>query len=208
MAHIWHYPPSPGTRGNSFVNETGFEDFTRSHGRSPLNYPPPSLAPKVKPDKTSVIGVVYSDHSILECYNLFSGVELSMRSFFVIIGFHGLVQAIPFVANYTAAIFEQAMEHIVLPVLPHNCYLVKGNASIHNDDHLAQILAQKNITLVKLPPYSYDLNPIKMVFGLAKAYSLRHKDIDNKAVQILSAFSDVSAMAIQNFNCCSWRIQC
>ena len=28
---------------------------------------------------------VYSDHSFLECYNLFSGVELSMRSFFVII---------------------------------------------------------------------------------------------------------------------------
>ena len=28
---------------------------------------------------------VYSDHSILECYNLFSGVELSLRSFFVII---------------------------------------------------------------------------------------------------------------------------
>ena len=27
---------------------------------------------------------VYSDHSILECYNLFFGVELSMRSFFVI----------------------------------------------------------------------------------------------------------------------------
>ena len=27
---------------------------------------------------------MYSDHSILECYNLFSGVELSMRSFFVI----------------------------------------------------------------------------------------------------------------------------
>ena len=27
---------------------------------------------------------VYNDHSILECYNLFSGVELSMRSFFVI----------------------------------------------------------------------------------------------------------------------------
>ena len=28
---------------------------------------------------------VYSDHSILKCYNLFSGVEFSMRSFFVII---------------------------------------------------------------------------------------------------------------------------
>ena len=30
-----------------------------------------------------------------------------------------------------------------------------------------------------------------MVFGLAKAYSsLRHKDIDSKAVRILSAFND------------------
>ena len=27
---------------------------------------------------------VYSDHSILECYNLFSGVELSMRSFLLL----------------------------------------------------------------------------------------------------------------------------
>ena len=37
---------------------------------------------------------VYSDHSILECYNLFSGVELSMRSFFVIssIGQSTLIQ--------------------------------------------------------------------------------------------------------------------
>ena len=133
----------------------------------------------MKPDKTSVIGVV---------------------------GFHRLVQTIPF-ANYTAAISEQAMEHIVLPVLPHNCYLVMDNASIHNDDRLAQILAQKNITLVKLlPPYSYDLNLTEMVFGPVKAYSsLRHKDID-KAVRILSTFNDISAVAIQNFR--SWRIQC
>ena len=28
---------------------------------------------------------VYSDHSILECYNLFSGVELSMRSFLLLL---------------------------------------------------------------------------------------------------------------------------
>ena len=137
--------------------------------RSPSNYPLPSSAPRVKPDKTSVISVV---------------------------GFHGLVQAIPFDANWTTAISEQAMEHIVLPVLPHDCYLVMDNASIHNDDCLAQILAQKKITLVKLPPYSYDLNLIEMIFGLAKAYSLRHKDIDNKAVRILSAFNDISAMAI------------
>ena len=129
----------------------GFKDFARRYGRSPSNYPLPSFAPKVKPDKTSVIGVV---------------------------GFHGLVQAIPFNANYTAAIFEQAIEYIGFSVLPHNCYLVMDNGSIHNNKRLAQILAEKNITLVKLPPYSYDLNLIEMAFALAKAYSLRHKDIN------------------------------
>ena len=35
--------------------------------------------------ETGTLVYIYSDHSILECYNLFSGVELSMRSFFVII---------------------------------------------------------------------------------------------------------------------------
>ena len=36
-----------------FVDETGFEDFARRYGRSPSNYPLPSFARKVKPDKTS-----------------------------------------------------------------------------------------------------------------------------------------------------------
>ena len=126
-----------------FVDETGSEDFFRAYGRSPSNYPLPSFASKVKPVKTSVLGVT---------------------------GFHGVVQAIPFDANYTAAIFEHAIEHIILLVLPNSCYVVMDNASIHNDDRLAQILPQKNITLVKLPPYSYNLNPIEMVFGLVKAY--------------------------------------
>ena len=56
-----------------FVDETGFEDFARRYGRSLSNYPLPSFAPKVKPDETCAIGVA---------------------------GFHGLVQAIPFDANY------------------------------------------------------------------------------------------------------------
>ena len=162
-----------------FVNETGFEDFFTPYGKSPSNYPLPSFASKVKPVKTSVLGVT---------------------------GFHGVVQAILFDANYTAAIFEHAIEHIILPVLPNNCYVVIDNASVH-DDRLTQILAQKNTTLVKLPPYSYDLNPIEMVFGLVKAYSFRHRDIDNKAVRILTSFNDVSATAVQDFYRRSWRIQ-
>ena len=67
-----------------FVHKTGFEDFFRAYGRSPSNYPLPSFASKVKPVKTSVLGVT---------------------------GFHGVVQAIPFDANYMAAIFEHAIAY-------------------------------------------------------------------------------------------------
>ena len=62
-----------------FVDETGFEDFFRAYGRSPSNCPLLSFALKVKPVKTSVLGVT---------------------------DFHGVVQAILFDANYTAASTE------------------------------------------------------------------------------------------------------
>ena len=55
---------------------------------------------------------VYSDHSILECYNLFSGVELSMRSFFVIsvsgMGFSAGGSVVPEVTgNLKSCIFQR-----------------------------------------------------------------------------------------------------
>ena len=129
-----------------FVDETGFEDFSRHYGRSPSNYPLPSFAPKVKPDKTCVIGVV---------------------------GFLRFVQAIRFDTNaYRSS-----------SLAPQICFNTQWWLS-------CSISSWKNITLVKLPTYSYDLNPIEMVFGLAKAYSsLRHKDIDNKAVSFQWYFS-------------------
>ena len=65
---------------------------------------------------------VYSDHSILECYNLFSGVELSMRSFFVIIIFNSaqaqLVILCPTILNiFSLSIKLYSCTHI-LSVLP------------------------------------------------------------------------------------------
>ena len=68
-----------------------------NHGRKQTNHPLPSFSSKIRPDKTSVLAVA---------------------------GFHGVVQAIPFDGNFTAAIFEYAMENIVLPALPNDCHVV------------------------------------------------------------------------------------
>ena len=83
------------------------------------------------------------------------------------------------------------------------------NASIHNERELRIILAAKNITLVKLPPSSYDLNPIELVFGLQKV--MREGGLSflirfNVPFAILNAFSQVSVNSVRNFYRKCWQV--
>ena len=74
---------------------------------------------------------VYSDHSILECYNLFSGVELSMRSFFVIIiGCGRRLMAIP----EDCAIKEEKESDVELLTRRHNTYISYCCSAISGTD--------------------------------------------------------------------------
>ncbi|KAK3731359.1 hypothetical protein QZH41_007160 [Actinostola sp. cb2023] len=75
--------------------------------------------------------------------------------------------------------------------VPPGSYVIMDNASIHNNADLLYLLRPLNITLVKLPTYSYDLNPIEMVNGLAKAYAKRNPGLlrTNMPFAIVNAFS-------------------
>ena len=106
------------------VDETGIEDFHRHFGRNHSGIPVPQLTPKTLGQKWSVLGVV---------------------------GLHGAVHTIPLDGNYTSEMFVHVIRQIVLPSLPRDSYLMMDNASIHNDNRLANILQTKNITLVRLP---------------------------------------------------------
>ena len=96
-------------------------------------------------------------------------------SVFGAVGFNqGVIHAVPLPRNYNRFLFNDVLDTYIMPLLPNNCYVAMDNASIHNDNDISMILAAKNITLVKLPPYSYDLNshdlnPIEIVFGFAKS---------------------------------------
>ena len=151
------------------VDETGIEDFHRNFGRNHSSIPVPQLTPKTPGQKWSVLGV---DE------------------------FHGVVHAIPFDGSYTSEMFEHAIRHIVLPSLPRDSYVMMDNASIHNDNRLANILQAKNITLVKLPTYSYDLSPIEMVFSVLKAIFSETKACkDTESLQ--SGIDDCSSEFLQ-----------
>ena len=172
-----HWRSSVNPRKIFVVDETRVKDFHRNFGRNHSGIPVPQLTPKTLGQKWPVLGIV---------------------------GFHGVIHAIPFDGNYTSEIFEHAIGYIVRPSLPRDSYLMMDNASVHNDNRLANILQAKNTTLVKLPTYSYDLSPIEMVFSVLKAYILRDKSNDTKPVKILKAFNQVSPMAVQNFHRRCW----
>ena len=106
------------------------------------------------------------------------------------------MQAIPVEGNFTEDLITDVIENQVLPLLPANSYLVADNASVHNEIVLCRILARKNITLVKLPGYSYDLNPIEMVFGQAKAIARFTPGFlkENTMLAIVSAFEQISPL--------------
>ena len=66
-----------------------------------------------------------------------------------------MIDAVPLPCNYNRLLFNDALDTHIMPL---NCYVAMDNASIHSDNDISVILAAKNITLVKLPLYFYDLN--------------------------------------------------
>jgi hypothetical protein len=92
--------------------------------------------------------------------------------------------------------------------LSYNTFLVADNASVHDQHSLPRILARKNITLVKLPAYSYDLNPMEMVFGNAKAIARFTPGFvsRNPMLAIVSAFEQIRPLSVRRFYQISWTI--
>ena len=64
----------------------------------------------------------------------------------------------------TGEFFEGWFEGILLPGLP------KDNASFHRKKQLYEIAGKNNITLIFLPPYSPELNPIEKVWANMKKF--------------------------------------
>ena len=158
--------------------------INREYGRTDTGVPCPSFRQKSKArnGKDSALGVC----SFIE----------------------GVLQVIPVAGNFTADIVVETIEQQILPLLPRNVFLVANNASVHDEPSLCTILRRKNITLVKLPGYAYDLNPIEMVFAQAKAiarYTPGFVD-ENALLAIVTAFEQNSPSNVRRFYRRSWNV--
>ena len=66
------------------------------------------------------------------------------------------------------AIFTQYVRQYLAPELKPGDIVICDNLSSHKGTEAAQIIADKGATLLFLPPYSPDLNPIEMAFAKLK----------------------------------------
>lgn len=89
-----------------------------------------------------------------------------------------------FQTNINTSIFNRWIEVDLIPKLPPQCVIVMDNASFHKGEQMKQKLKKAGHTLLYLPPYSPDLNPIEHKWAQAKAIRRRKRcDINELFVQ-------------------------
>src|SRR3546814_15618308 len=66
------------------------------------------------------------------------------------------------------AIFTQYVRQYLAPQLKPGDIVILDNLSSHKGDEAAALIAERGATLLFLPPYSPDLNPIEMAFAKLK----------------------------------------
>jgi len=74
-----------------------------------------------------------------------------------------------FKTNINADIFRAWVEQDLLPKLPENAVIVMDNAAFHKRQDMQNLIRNAGHTLLYLPPYSPDLNPIEQKWAQTKA---------------------------------------
>ena len=78
-----------------------------------------------------------------------------------------------FESTINSEVFTAWVKQDLLPKLPERSVIVMDNATFHKQPEMQEALAADGHTLLYLPPYSPDLNPIEKKWAQAK--SLRRK---------------------------------
>ena len=78
-----------------------------------------------------------------------------------------------FSCSINTEIFTNWIIYDLIPKLPPNSVVIMDNASFHKGALMQQVLKDAGHTVLYLPPYSPDLNPIERKWAQAKAVRRR-----------------------------------
>ncbi len=82
---------------------------------------------------------------------------------------HEVIAPLTYKGYTDTQVFNVWLEPCLIPVLPPKCLIVMDNASFHKSEETWEIIETNGHTLLFLPPYSPDLNPIENYWAIIKA---------------------------------------
>lgn len=85
----------------------------------------------------------------------------------------------------TKELFLTYLEHVLIPYLKPGEYVIMDNASFHKGDAIKKLIEKAGCTLIYLPAYSPDLNPIEHYWHSIKNYI--RKSLENVNGSLLQA---------------------
>lgn len=80
-----------------------------------------------------------------------------------------------FQSTINTVIFDEWIQQDLLPQLPPHSVVIMDNAAFHKGVMMQKALEQAGHSLLYLPPYPPDLNPIEKKWAHAKALRKKHK---------------------------------
>ena len=94
---------------------------------------------------------------------------------------HKLIAPLTYRYSTDTQLFNTWLENGLIPVLPEKSVIIMDNARFHKSDKTRNIIEQHGHTLLFLPAYSPDLNPIEQYWATLKAkikkYISDHSDL-------------------------------
>lgn len=158
-----------------FLDESGVNiDMVRRYGRAKNKERVHDYTPRNTPKKTTLVSSVRLDGTL--AYEFFQG-SLNGQNFL----------------NY--------IQNTLVPTLKKGDIVVMDNLSCHKVKGIQEAIASVGASVLYLPPYSPDLNPIEMMWSKMKAFlrKLRYDTVELLHSVIPHAFSAVSISNISGW---------
>jgi transposase len=141
-----------------FLDESGINTgMTRLYGRSSSDERVVDYTPDVRFERTSILSSIRANGDM-----------------------------VPFIFEgaLNGELFKAYVSQFLVPTLNEGDIVIMDNLSSHKVDGVADLIAAAGASIVYLPPYSPDLNPIEMMWSKVKSYLRKVKARTNELLEI------------------------
>jgi transposase len=109
----------------------------------------------------------------------------------------GMGPCVAVVRSTTREVFEAYVEQVLAPALRRGQVVVMDNLTAHKGERLRELIERRGCTLLYLPPYSPDLNPIEEAFSKIKG-TLRKAEVRTREALVEAMGTAISAISTRD----------